>query len=75
MKSGPRDALRTSAGADGGAGGDDVRLVEGGPQRRAAMPGGPEGHALAGLVRVGLPVVVGVQQGRHVHQVMAAPAG
>ncbi len=63
------EALRPAIGADGRRGGHDVRLVERRPQRGAAVARGPEGHPLARLVHVGLPVVVGTQQGRQVHQV------
>jgi hypothetical protein len=60
--------LPTPPGTDGGAGRDDVRFVERRAQGRSAMARGPERHALFRLVRVGLLVVVGVQQGRQVDE-------
>jgi len=49
--------------------GGDVVLVEGQPQRRPAVAGGAERHPLPGLVRVGVPGVVGGDERRHVDQV------
>ena len=55
--------------ADRLRGGGDVILVEGQPERRPAVAGGAERHPLPGLVRVGVPGVVGGDERRHVDQV------
>ena len=52
-------ALLSAVAADRLGDGQDVRLVEGPVERRAAVSGGAERDALAGHVRIGPQVVVG----------------
>ncbi len=55
-------SLLSAVPADGSAGGDDVRLVEGRRQGRSAVPGGAEGDALGWLLGIGHAGVVGIGQ-------------
>ena len=57
-------ALRGPVAADGLGRGQDVRLVERGPERRAAVAGGAERDPLGGIGRVGADVVVRARRGR-----------
>ena len=62
-------ALRLPVLRDGLRGGQDVRLVERGVQARPTMPGGPEGHLLVDVVRVGFDGVVGGDHLGHVDEI------
>jgi len=64
----PGDSLALAIAADCLAGGQDVILVERAAKRGAAMPGCAEGHDLGWHVRVGVDVVVGVDQPADVDQ-------
>ena len=65
----PVGALSAPVFADGLGDRQDVVLVEGGVQARAAVPGGPEGHPLVEVAGVGRLGVVGGDQVGDVDQV------
>jgi hypothetical protein len=50
--------------------GRDVRLVEGAVEARTAMAGGPEAHCLRRHRGVGNQVVIGVEKGRDVNEIL-----
>jgi hypothetical protein len=58
----PVDTLLFAVETDGLGYREDMRLVEGTVERAAAMPGGPEGHALRGHGWVRMPRVIGRQE-------------
>ena len=62
-------ALRGPVAADGLGRGQDVRLVERGLERRAAVARRPEGDPLGRDRRIGTELVVGAQQRVHVDEV------
>jgi hypothetical protein len=64
----PVDALPASPAADRLGHGEDVRLVEGRLEGRAAVPGGAEHHLLRRHRRVRLQLVVGADEGLGVDQ-------
>ena len=73
----PVDPVGPAGTGDGRASGDDVRLVEGRRERRAAVPGRAEGNALGGDSRIRPLVVVGGDQPIDVdeHRGVGRPAG